>query len=90
MKDLYLRLKEWVYHVLIALDQLFNALLMGSADETLSSRVHRNNLNAFDTSLFNRVRWKLLKCLINLIFFWEKDHCRSSFLAELNKKHWRK
>lgn len=36
-----LKLKNWGYHVLIAVDQLFNALTGGAADETLSSRTYR-------------------------------------------------
>lgn len=35
------RLKKYVYHLLVAIDQLFNALTGGAADETLSSRTYR-------------------------------------------------
>ena len=35
------RFKRWCYHNVIAIDQLFNALIGGAADETLSSRAYR-------------------------------------------------
>lgn len=35
------KLKKYGYHVVIAIDQLFNALTGGAADETLSSRTYR-------------------------------------------------
>ncbi len=35
------KLKRYGYHVIIAIDQLFNALTGGAADETLSSRTYR-------------------------------------------------
>ena len=35
------KLKRYGYHVVIAIDQLFNALTGGAADETLSSRTYR-------------------------------------------------
>lgn len=62
--------------VLIAIDQLFNALLGGFPDETLSSRAYRRarNGNPFPA------------CLIDTLFFWdregEKGHCELSFESE--------
>ena len=35
------KVKKWFYHVIIAIDQLFNAITGGAADETLSSRAYR-------------------------------------------------
>lgn len=35
------KLKQYLYHNIIAIDQLFNALTGGAADETLSSRTYR-------------------------------------------------
>lgn len=64
---------------LIALDQLFNALLLGSPDETLSSRAYR-------ADLANKVFGRMFRPLIDLIFFWQDQHCKQSFLSEINKK----
>lgn len=66
---------------LIALDQLANTVVwikgdgFGYADETLSARAWRlrDQSNA----------WKR----IDRIFFWEQDHCRSSYESELLCKH---
>ena len=58
--------------VLIAIDQLFNALLGGYADETLSAR-------AFRTS-----HW--LEPVIDALFFWQDRHCYFSYLAEKQRK----
>ena len=40
------KLKHYGYHVVIAIDQLFNALTGGAADETLSSRTYRGAILA--------------------------------------------
>ena len=50
------KLKTWGYHVVIALDQLFNALTGGAADETLSSRTYRGAILAKPP----KKRWCLL------------------------------
>lgn len=40
------KLKQYLYHNIIAIDQLFNALTGGAADETLSSRAFRGAILA--------------------------------------------
>lgn len=55
--------------ILIAVDQLANALLGGWADETLSSRVWREDR-----------RWAVRA--IDALFFWEPGHCRASYQSE--------
>jgi hypothetical protein len=54
--------------VLIALDQLANAICGGWADETLSSRAYRESPRA--------------EKFINTLFFWDKDHCYESYVSE--------
>jgi hypothetical protein len=58
--------------VLIALDQLLNALFGGWADETLSAYAHRKS------------DWR--REWINALFFWQPDHCALSYWAERNRK----
>lgn len=65
-------MKHWTKQVLIALDQLANACLKGWADETLSSRAHREK----------RTRTEKV---INALFFWQPDHCRQAYLSERNR-----
>jgi hypothetical protein len=64
---------------MIAIDQLFNVIVLGHADETLSARLYRNK----DVSIY----WFTSYKLVNLIFFLQKDHCYSSYLSEKNRKH---
>lgn len=67
-----------ILQILIALDQLINTFLGGMADETISSRAHRNQYKSW--------RWRFMRRLIDGLFFWQKDHCHQSYLAELDRK----
>lgn len=58
--------------IAIAIDQLVNALLGGYADETLSARAHRTQ--------------SPLERYIDAIFFWDENHCRASYLSELERR----
>lgn len=73
------RIKKYVYHVLVAIDQLFNALTGGAADETLSSRTYRGARLAQKP----KTRWKVLYTLINGLFF-DRQHCRQAYISELH------
>lgn len=64
--------------ILIAVDQLFNTLLGGWADETLSSRAWRWYLNG-------QRKWP--KHLINGLFFWQKNHCYHAYQSEKDRLH---
>lgn len=59
--------------VLIAVDQLVNALLAGWPDETLSSRAWRWEQNGVRS-------WP--RRFIDRLFFWEKQHCFQSYKSE--------
>ena len=66
----------------IAVDQLANALLSGSADETLSARAHRQRVKG------SRV-WGWTAGAIDAVFlllFSEHDHCRQSWESELQRR----
>lgn len=62
--------------VLIALDQFVNTLCNGWADETLSSRCWRWELNG-------KRSWP--RKLVDALFFWDKNHCRESYESELKR-----
>lgn len=78
--------------LLIALDQLLNTLTwsshdkkvfergFGYADETLSARAFRLS--------FESKYWKAFKVVLDILFWFDKDHCFSSWLAEFNKKQY--
>ena len=59
--------------ILVAVDQLVNALLAGWPDETLSSRAWRwekDGVRAWPRRLIDR------------LFFWEEEHCYQSYQSE--------
>ena len=55
--------------ILIAIDQLANAVIGGWADETLSSRAWREDR-------------RRLVVVIDFLFFWEGNHCEASYISE--------
>ncbi len=68
------RLRE----VAIAFDQLCNAILGGYCVETLSSRCWR--LRAYKPYSF-------LRPCIDRIFFWQPDHCKASYEAQVARRN---
>lgn len=66
-------MRHHALQVLIALDQLVNALLGGWADETLSSRAWRMERKGRP---WGRVMRPLIDALARPF---ERDHCRASF-----------
>lgn len=73
------RLKVYLLQVLIAFDQLVNALAGGWADETISARSYRMQGAS--------KKWKVIKVLIDTLFFFDKDHCHASYLSEQKRLH---
>lgn len=69
----------YLLSLLIALDQLANALLAGSSDETLSSRAYRADR---DGKVFGR----FFRPLIDTLFFWQDRHCYQGYLAEVLRR----
>lgn len=69
----------YLLHLLIAFDQLANALLLGAPDETLSSRAYRADR---DGKRFGRI----LRPLIDMLFFWQDRHCFQSYQAEVHRR----
>ena len=62
--------------ILIAIDQLFNTLIAGYADETLSSRAYRHKKDGSRA-------WPAW--IIDHIFFWQDEHCKASYESELER-----
>ena len=75
------RLMSWLLQVLIAIDQLGNALLFaGWADETISARAWRQRA---------KWQWRIARLLIDGLFrlFGSADHSRQSFDSEATGQH---
>lgn len=64
------------FQVLIAIDQLFNTIFCGMADETLSARAYRHYRDGSR-------KWPYH--LINALFFWQEDHCREAYESEIER-----
>ena len=69
------RLKQ----IAIALDQLVNTLLGGWADETLSARLWREELNG-------KMWARVLRPTVDILFFFDPNHCYTSYLSEIKRK----
>lgn len=69
-------MRHHLLQILIALDQLVNALLGGWADETLSSRAWRTEAKG---RAWGRVTRPLIDALASPF---EREHCRASFESE--------
>ena len=87
MKALHL-LRDWGVQVLLALDQLLNALIppidgtIGYADETLSARAYRAHRDG-------KILGKLFMPLIDLLFFWQgPGHCKNAYIKEFERKNY--
>lgn len=69
----------YIINILIALDQLGNALFGGSPDETLSARAWRSESNG-------KMLGMVFRPLIDGLFWViERNHCEKAFIAELKK-----
>ena len=63
----------YLFLVFIALSQLLNSLLGGWPDETTSARSYRMRHTRF---------WGFMYRAINLMFFWQEDHCKWAYEME--------
>ncbi len=77
------KLKTWGYHVVVAIDQLFNALIGGAADETLSSRTYRRAV----LTEYPRKRWRVLYHVINGVFV-DRNHCKEAYFSEVYRRQY--
>lgn len=63
--------------VAIGFDQLVNTLFCGMPDETLSARAYR-------LSTESDKHWAMR--LINAVFFWQDNHCKTSYESEILRR----
>ena len=65
----------YLLNVLIAIDQLVNVILCGGQpDETMSSNVWRMEQAGKP--------WGFMRPVIDTLFFFDPDHCATSYMAE--------
>lgn len=77
------KMKSYLYHNLIAIDQLFNALTGGATDETFSSRCYRGAVLAEKP----KKRWRFWYAFVNGLFF-DKNHCKTAYESEIKRKQY--
>jgi len=67
--------KKWVLSIFAWISQTLNLfLLFGHHDMTISARCYINR---------NKKGWRHAYIYINCLFFWQLDHCKSSFEADV-------
>lgn len=80
------RWKLYPQQVLIAVDQLANALIppfltLSYADETLSARTYR-------AAKRGKIVGRLAMPVIDLMFLWQtRDHCRWAYIKEMERRN---
>lgn len=62
----------------IAIDQLVNTICGGWADETISSVAWRKRQEG--------KWWAILRRVIDTLFFWQENHCRTAYESEKNRR----
>ena len=65
--------------ILVAIDQLLNAIVGGYADETLSARAYRMRAKG-------QPYWGWAANAIDELFFWQEGHCELAYLAEVKRR----
>ena len=69
-------MKAWLMRVFAWMSQSINLwFLFGHHDQTVSARCYVNRC---------KPGWRFAYRVINRIFFWQKDHCHSSFEKDLD------
>lgn len=77
---------NWIQGVLIAIDQLGNAVAGGNPDVTVSARTGYF-ANRSDSPF--KSYWKIMECIINFAFYPIEgpDHCYKSYLSDNENRH---
>ena len=73
-------MKQYLYHLFIAVDQFATAVFGGYPDETVSSYLYR-----LDNQ--NKLAGRLFRPAVDWLFFWQVDHCRMASLKERARLH---
>ncbi|THA14533.1 hypothetical protein [Rodentibacter pneumotropicus] len=82
-KTIKQKMKNWAYHILIAVDQLCNALVGGAADETFSSRCYRGAILADKP----KKRWRFWHKFVNGLFR-DPNHCKTAYESEIKRRQY--
>ena len=75
---------RYFVNIVLSIDQLFNSILCGDPDETISSRLGRIKEKYKGTIPMTRPISKLSAYLLNKHF---PNHCEQAYQNELDKQH---
>lgn len=68
---------RYFLHVAVTMSQAGNAIfLAGHPDETISARCYKNRYCA---------GWEIGYRMINRLYFWQENHCRNSWLYDVQR-----
>ena len=73
--------KQRILNILISIDQLIYVLLTlgaGNPDETMSAAAWRLEQKG-------KLAGRIFRPVIDVLFWFDKDHCKTSYESELNK-----
>jgi hypothetical protein len=71
--------KTYLGNILTSLSQSVNTIFGGHPDESLSARAYKNQ---------HVYGWNIIKIIADRIFFFEKNHCKNSYLADLERANY--
>jgi hypothetical protein len=66
---------DYLLGIVIAVDQLVNALIAGDPDEMISAR-------AYKEAKTGSVTWTKVMTVIDTAFFWQTAHCKNAWEYE--------
>lgn len=75
----------WFMNILVALDQLGNALSRGNPDNTISARIGYFNYGA---NFFDSSYWKVIEKIVNFTFkpIDGIDHCKMAYYSDMDEE----
>jgi hypothetical protein len=73
-------MRRYLQNIAVWLSQTAHVLLFprtGNPDLTISARAH------IEAEVYGHPRWTRARDIINLMFFWQRDHCALSFAVDV-------
>ena len=79
---MWAKTKAYLWRLAVACDQLLNTVAGGFPDETFSAR-------AWQRGHIDQVAaWLPVVSLVDLVFFWDANHCATSYESEAARRHY--
>jgi hypothetical protein len=73
-------MKQYLINLSVLFSQAVNVIIFsGHPDQTVSARAHLSQ---------HKRKWRIARKVINGIFFWQEDHCYTSYKADLIMARW--